>query len=66
MYIVKLLTGSLINTGNFLSQDENEITYFARKQLYENNQNIFLDLEQNMKGILNMEINPTKFLIIHF
>lgn len=47
MYIVKLLTGSVINTGKFLSIGENDITYCASKQLYENKQNIFLDLERN-------------------
>lgn len=47
MYIVKLLSGSVIGTGSFLAKDENNIIYFASSGFLIDNQNIFSDIEQN-------------------
>jgi hypothetical protein len=47
MYIVKLLSGSVIKTGSFLAVDENDIKYFATEYFQMANKNVFLEFEKN-------------------
>jgi hypothetical protein len=60
MYIVKLLSGSVIKTGSFLAVDENYIKYFATEYFQMANKNVFLEFEKNgnekFAVIINQEV----------